>query len=98
MIKQIPRCAKFLKELCTTKRKLRNNEKISVGENVSALIQKKLPPKCKDPGSFSIPCRIGDSKFERAMGDLGVSINVMSNSVFQTLNLGPLKEPVSLFS
>ncbi|KAJ9182699.1 hypothetical protein P3X46_006662 [Hevea brasiliensis] len=73
-------------------RKLRNNEKISVGENVSALIQQKLPPKCKDPGSFFIPYRIGDSKFERAMADLGASINVMSNSVFQTLNLGPLKE------
>ncbi|KAJ9173939.1 hypothetical protein P3X46_017022 [Hevea brasiliensis] len=91
-IKQVPKYAKFLKELCTTKRKLRNNENISVGENVSALIQQKLLPKCKDPGSFSIPCRIGDSKFERATADLGASINVMSNSVFQTLNLGPLKE------
>ncbi|KAJ9159387.1 hypothetical protein P3X46_024895 [Hevea brasiliensis] len=88
VIKQVPRYAKFLKELCTTKRKLRNNEKISVGENVSALIQRKLPHKCKDPGSFSIPCRIGDSKFEYAIADLGASINVMSNSVFQTLNLG----------
>ncbi|KAJ9168433.1 hypothetical protein P3X46_019958 [Hevea brasiliensis] len=29
-IKQVPRYAKFLKELCTTRRKLRNNEKISV--------------------------------------------------------------------
>ncbi|KAJ9145862.1 hypothetical protein P3X46_028192 [Hevea brasiliensis] len=48
-IKQVPKYAKFLKELCTTKRKLRNNEKISVGENVSALIQQKLLPKCKDP-------------------------------------------------
>ncbi|KAJ9168056.1 hypothetical protein P3X46_019630 [Hevea brasiliensis] len=91
-IKQVPKYAKFLKELCTTKHKLRNNEKISVGENVSALIQQKLPPKCKDPGLFSIPCRIGDSKFERVMADLGASINVMSNSVFQNLNLGPLKE------
>ncbi|KAJ9168489.1 hypothetical protein P3X46_020006 [Hevea brasiliensis] len=92
MIKQVPRYAKFLKELCTTKRKLRNNEKISVRENVLVLIQRKLPPKCKDPGSFSIPCRIGDSKFERAMANLEASINVMSYSVFQTLNLGPLKE------
>ncbi|KAJ9141261.1 hypothetical protein P3X46_031814 [Hevea brasiliensis] len=91
-IKQVPKYAKFLKELCTTKCKLRNNEKISVGENVSTLIQQKLPPKYKDPGSFSIPYRIGDSKFERAMADLGASINVMSNSIFQTLNLGPLKE------
>ncbi|KAJ8638592.1 hypothetical protein MRB53_012859 [Persea americana] len=48
-IKQIPRYAKFLKELCTTKRKLKGNEKIHVGENISAVLQKKLPPKCKDP-------------------------------------------------
>ncbi len=85
-IKQIPRYAKFLKELCTTKCKLRNNEKISVGENVLALIQQKIPLKCKDPSSFSIPCRIGDSKFKLAIADLGASINVMSNLVFQTLN------------
>ncbi|XP_031276919.1 uncharacterized protein LOC116135362 [Pistacia vera] len=49
-IKQVPRYAKFLKELCTNKRKLKGNEKISLGENVSAILQKKLPPKCKDPG------------------------------------------------
>ncbi|KAJ9168567.1 hypothetical protein P3X46_020072 [Hevea brasiliensis] len=59
---------------------------------MSTLIQWKLPPKCKDPGSFSIPCRIGDFKFKRVMADLGASINVMSYLVFQTLNLGPLKE------
>ncbi|KAJ9162578.1 hypothetical protein P3X46_022340 [Hevea brasiliensis] len=92
VIKQVPRYTKFLKELCTTRRKLRNNKNISVGRNVLALIQRKLPPKCKDPGSFSIPCKIGDSRFESAMADLGASINVMSYSVFQTLNLGPLKE------
>ncbi|KAH9686136.1 hypothetical protein KPL70_014249 [Citrus sinensis] len=49
-IKQVPRYAKFLKELCSNKRKLSGNEKVSVGENVSAVLQRKLPPKCKDPG------------------------------------------------
>ncbi|XP_075483589.1 uncharacterized protein LOC142523741 [Primulina tabacum] len=49
-IKQIPRYAKFLKELCTNKRKLRGDEKVSVGENMSAVIKKLLPNKCKDPG------------------------------------------------
>ncbi|KAL0341592.1 UNVERIFIED_CONTAM: hypothetical protein Scaly_1821800 [Sesamum calycinum] len=48
-IKQIPRYAKFLKELCTSKGKLKGNEWVSMGENVSAILQRKLPPKCKDP-------------------------------------------------
>ncbi|KMS96889.1 hypothetical protein BVRB_7g180720 [Beta vulgaris subsp. vulgaris] len=92
-IKQVPRYAKFLKELCTNKRKLGPSEKVCVGENVSAVIlKKKLPPKYKDPGMFAIPCRIGNSKFERCMLDLGASINVMPKSVFQTLNVGPMSK------
>ena len=42
-IKQIQRYAKFLKELCTNKRKLKGSERISVGRNVSALIGKYGP-------------------------------------------------------
>nr|XP_027085032.1 uncharacterized protein LOC113707071 [Coffea arabica] len=49
-IKQIPKYAKFLKDLCTHKRKLRGDEQVAVGENVSAILQRKLPPKCGDPG------------------------------------------------
>ncbi|XP_023759774.2 uncharacterized protein LOC111908172 [Lactuca sativa] len=37
-IKQIPRYAKFLKYLCTNKRKFKTNEKIQVNANVSAVI------------------------------------------------------------
>ncbi|KAG8493358.1 hypothetical protein CXB51_010940 [Gossypium anomalum] len=50
VIKQIPRYAKFLKELCTSKRKLLGNENVSVGENVFVILQRKTPPKCKDQG------------------------------------------------
>ncbi|XP_062088503.1 uncharacterized protein LOC133795067 [Humulus lupulus] len=91
-IKQVSRYAKFLKELCTNKRKLRGNEKVSVGENVSAVLQKKLPPKCKDPGTFTIPCTIGNKRIERCMLDLGASINVMPFSIYASLNLDPLEE------
>jgi len=49
-IKKMPCYTKFLKELYPTKCKLKENEKVSVGENVSAVFQEKLPPKCKDPG------------------------------------------------
>ncbi|XP_062100974.1 uncharacterized protein LOC133806892 [Humulus lupulus] len=91
-IKQVPRYAKFLKELCTNKRKLKDNEKVSVGENVSAVLQKKLPPKCKDPDTFTIPCTIGNKRIERCMLDLSASINVMPYSIHTSLNLGPLEE------
>ncbi|CAA0838473.1 Uncharacterized mitochondrial protein AtMg00860, partial [Striga hermonthica] len=45
-----------------------------------------------DPGMFFIPCIIGNLKIERAMLDLGASINVMPRSIFNSLNLGPLKQ------
>ncbi|KAA3483079.1 reverse transcriptase [Gossypium australe] len=56
-IKQILRYAKFLKELST------NN----VGENVFAVLQRKVPEKCKDMGMFAIPCKIGHLGIKKAM-------------------------------
>ena len=43
-IKKIPKYAKFLKELCTTKRafKLKGHEMASMGEFVSAIVQKNV--------------------------------------------------------
>ncbi|XP_042415135.1 uncharacterized protein LOC122004290 [Zingiber officinale] len=90
MIKQIPKYAEFLKDLCVHKKKLKGNELISMGNNVSALLQP-VPQKCEDPGVFTVPCVIGDCIFEDAMLDLGASINVMPKSVFQSLRIGPLQ-------
>ncbi|KAI5335225.1 hypothetical protein L3X38_025358 [Prunus dulcis] len=89
--KQVPRYAKFLKELCTTRRRISNKEVVRVSENVFAVLQRKLPPKCKDPGSFTIPCVIVNTKFEHAMLDLGASINVVPYSIYASMNLGELK-------
>ncbi|XP_062151973.1 uncharacterized protein LOC133860367 [Alnus glutinosa] len=93
-IKQVPHYAKFLKQLCTIKRKqkLKGCEKVRVGENVSAVIQRKLPAKCKDLGMFTIPCTIGNMRYEKAMTDLGASINVMPYSIYASLKLGPLNK------
>nr|XP_027064421.1 uncharacterized protein LOC113690627 [Coffea arabica] len=90
-IKQIPKYAKFLKDLCTHKRKLRGDERVAVGENVSTMLQRKLPPKCGDPGMFTIPCKIEGASIRKAMLDLGASINVMPKTIYTSLNLGPLK-------
>ncbi|XP_020225262.1 uncharacterized protein LOC109807147 [Cajanus cajan] len=65
-----------------------------MGRNVSTLIGKPIPhipEKCKDPGTFTIPCIIGDKKFDNALLDLRASINVMPMSIFNSLSLGPLK-------
>jgi hypothetical protein len=78
-IKQIPKYAKFLKELCTTKRafKLKGHETVRMGDVVYAVVQNNLPLKQKDPGAFTIPCVIGNASFKRALCDFGSSISVM---------------------
>ncbi|XP_027150163.1 uncharacterized protein LOC113759784 [Coffea eugenioides] len=91
-IKQVPRYAKFLRDLCVNRKRLKGDERVVVGKNVSAILQRKLPPKCGDPDMFTIPCRIGNTLIGKAMLDLGASINVMPKSIYASLNLGPLKE------
>ncbi|RDY00001.1 hypothetical protein CR513_16864, partial [Mucuna pruriens] len=97
-IKQIPKYAKVLKELCVHKRKkmkgsmemggivtmLTKNEDFTVGAQ-------SLPKKCQDPGIFAVPCTIGDCTFANAMLDLGASINVMPTSIYKSLNFGDLE-------
>ncbi|CAN6579312.1 unnamed protein product [Malus baccata var. baccata] len=90
-IKQVPKYAKFLNELCTTRKRASNKDVVKVSENVSAVLQRKLTLKCKDPSNFTIPCVIGNTRFESAMLDLGASINVMPYSIYASMNLGELK-------
>ncbi|KAI5337429.1 hypothetical protein L3X38_016700 [Prunus dulcis] len=94
-IKKIPSYAKFLKEVCSSKKKLSDLDKVILTEQCSAVLLHKLPPKKKDPGSFNISCTIGNSNFKSALIDLGASINLMPFSVFQRLGQGDLK-PTSI--
>ena len=51
--------------------------------------------KYKDLGCPIISCFIGEHTIERALLDLGASVNLLPYSVFQSLNLGELK-PISV--
>jgi hypothetical protein len=62
---------------------------------VSVVLLRKLSPKLKDPGSFTISCRIGDKLFDRALLDLGAGINLLPYEVYQKLSLGKL-QPTSI--
>ena len=81
-----------MKDLCVNRRRLKGDERVIVGENVSAVLKKKIPPKCEDPDMFTISCRIGSTFIRNAMLNLGASINVMLKSIYVSLNLEPLKE------
>uniref|UniRef100_A0A2N9G390 RNA-directed DNA polymerase n=1 Tax=Fagus sylvatica TaxID=28930 RepID=A0A2N9G390_FAGSY len=91
VIKQVPSYAKILKDLCTMKRKQNVKKTAFLTEQVSALIQHKIPPKYKDPGCPTISCIIGDHDIEQALLDLGASVNLMPYSVYLQLSLGELK-------
>ncbi|XP_047172154.1 uncharacterized protein LOC124840182 [Vigna umbellata] len=88
---QMPTYAKFLKEILTKKRKYIEEETIEVQGNYSAIIQKLLPPKLKDLGSFTIPCTIWNFFVGKALIDLGASINLMPLSMFEKIESLELK-------
>ena len=91
LINQVPAYAKFLKDLCTIKKGLSIDKKAFLTEHVSAIIQSKYPVKYKDPGSPTIPVNIGGNCIDKALLDLGASVNLMPYSVYMQLGLGELK-------
>ncbi|XP_057996495.1 uncharacterized protein LOC131175839 [Hevea brasiliensis] len=87
----MPSYTKFLKEILSKKRKLEDYETVALTEECSAILQNKLPPKLKDPGSFSIPCLISNMKIDKTLCDLGASVSLMPLSICQKLEVGELK-------
>ena len=94
-IKKIPSYAKFLKDLCTVKRKLGVNKDAFMTEQSTSLIRNNLPPKYKDPRSPTISIVVGNSKLGHDLVDLGASVNLLPYSIYVELGLGEL-EPTNL--
>ena len=90
-IKQISSYAKFLKDLCTIKRKLGVNKEAFMTEQSTSLIRNKFPPKYKDPGSPIISIVVRNSKLGHGLVDLRASVNLFPYSVYVDLGLGELE-------
>lgn len=84
-LEQMPTYAKFMKELLTKKRKFIEEETIELDASCSAIIQKFIPQKSKDPGSFTLPVTIGSVSVGKALLDLGASINLMPLSMLRRI-------------
>ena len=95
MIKQVTTYAKFLKDLCTTKRGFNVNKKAFLTEQVSAIIECKNPVKYKDPGCPTISVNIGGISVEKSLLDFGDSVNLLPYSMYKHLGLGEL-QPTSI--
>ena len=90
-LENMPSYVKFMKKILASKKKLEEYGTITLTEECSAILQKKLPPKLQDPGSFAIPFSIGNRVSGKALYDLGASINLMPLSMFKRLKLGEPK-------
>ena len=86
----MPNYAKFLKDILSKKRRFFEEGLVSVTTTCSVVIQRSLPVKMQDLGSFTIPCTIGNVEFKKALCDLGASINLMPLSIVKRLSLGEL--------
>jgi hypothetical protein len=94
-IQQVLSYAKFLKDLNTVKRRTNVPKKVCLTEQVSSILQCKRPIKYKDPGCPTISCMIGVSQIEKALLDLGASVNLLPHSIYVQLGLGELR-PTSM--
>ncbi|XP_039145544.1 uncharacterized protein LOC120282760 [Dioscorea cayenensis subsp. rotundata] len=85
---QMPRYAKFLKELLTNKRKLEDVSSVTLSEECSALLCNNLPKKEKDPGGFIVPCTIGGLVDEKETFFRDELIDLLEDIVFDEDELG----------
>ena len=67
------------------------SKKAFLTEQVSSIIQCKSPMKYKDPSYPTISVMIGETCVEKALLDLGASVNLLPYSVYKQLGLGELK-------
>ncbi|XP_070037265.1 uncharacterized protein [Nicotiana tomentosiformis] len=91
ILQEVPKYARYLRDIVANKRIHTEFETIALTEECSARVQSKLPPKLKDPGSFTIPLSLGNQEVGRALYDLGASIYLMPSSLFKKLGLGVLR-------
>nr|GEU66628.1 hypothetical protein [Tanacetum cinerariifolium] len=90
-LSQMPKYAKFLKGLLTNKARLKEACTITMNERCSTVLLNKGPLKENDPGSFTIPCDIGQLHIKSALADLGASISLISYTMYEKLGLGEPK-------
>ncbi|XP_016192171.1 uncharacterized protein LOC107633049 [Arachis ipaensis] len=95
-IHQVPKYAKFLKDVCTHKEKTGGLRMNLLGNSVSSVIDD-FPEKYSDPGPCLVFCMIGEIQLKDCMCDLGSCVSIMPLSIYEKLNLAPLRQSGARF-
>ncbi|XP_057248189.1 uncharacterized protein LOC125493537 [Beta vulgaris subsp. vulgaris] len=75
----------------TMEEMIEENATVSLTAECSAILHNKLPKKLGDPGSYSIPVKLGDIEIKKALCDLGASVSLMPLSFCKKLQMGEPK-------
>ncbi|XP_047263661.1 uncharacterized protein LOC124896177 [Capsicum annuum] len=65
-----------------------DSKTIEITHVCSAIMTRNIVKHKEDPGGFTIPCKIGTHKFNKALCDLGASINLMLYAIYRKLRSG----------
>jgi hypothetical protein len=79
---QVPTYARYLKDILNQKRPIPDTDMLVFAERCSSAILDGLPNKIGDPSVPTISCLIGTQKFDQALYDLGASMSVMPNVIY----------------
>ncbi|XP_070019349.1 uncharacterized protein [Nicotiana sylvestris] len=87
-LKEMPGYAKMMKDLMSQKFDFQDLATVTLTQTCSAVVTRPIAEKLSDPGSFTIPCTIGDFAFAKALCDLGANINLMPLEIYKRLGIG----------
>ncbi|XP_070041137.1 uncharacterized protein [Nicotiana tomentosiformis] len=84
----MPGYAKMIKDLMSRKFDFQDLATVILTQTCSAVVTRPIAEKLSDPGSFTIPCTIGNYPFVKALCDLGASIKLMPLTIYKRLGIG----------
>ncbi|XP_070015376.1 uncharacterized protein [Nicotiana sylvestris] len=87
-LKEMPGYAKMMKDLMSQKFDFQDLATVTLTQTCSIVVTRPIAEKLSDPGSFTIPCTIGNFVFAKALCDLGARINLMPLAIYKRLGIG----------
>ncbi|XP_009620042.2 uncharacterized protein [Nicotiana tomentosiformis] len=90
-LKDMPMYAKMMKDFLLKKIDFQDIVTVKLLVECSVAVARPMAQKLEDPGSFTIPCAIGDYYFVNGLCDVGANINMMPLAIYRKLGLQRLR-------